>query len=209
MVLVGCLAQAGSLRAGEAAATTPRSRLRIVIANQAGAGDGDLERARSAVGHELRQIGIDVVWTVEERAGASRLPGRAEDLKATERSIMLVLLSSETGAKLVENASDQVLGVALPSASRAYLFYERIGDVARQAGVPIPEPLGYAMLHEIGHLLLSKGHAEVGLMQATLPKLGVATFRQFTRDQETRLRLATRVAAPLDSPVLTASAGIP
>jgi len=208
MALTGCLAQAGILRAEEAAGTTPRSHLRIVIANHAGARDADLERARSAVTYELTRIGIEVQWTGEERLGASRQISAVERQQSSERSIMLILLSSEAGAKLARNASEQLLGMALPSASRGYLFYARIEKAARAAGVSIDDPLSYAMLHEIGHVFLSRGHAQLGIMQATLPKLGVATFRQFTRDQEVRLRSATRVA-PLERPVLTASAGTP
>jgi hypothetical protein len=208
MALMGGVAQRATLQAGEPAAPTVRSRLRVTIANDAGARDVDLGRAGAAVVHELTRIGIDVVWTIEPRAGASAHPGTEERVKFTDRSIMLVLLSSDTGARLSQNASDQVLGMALPSVSRAYLFYARIEDVAREAGVSIPEPLTYVMLHEIGHLLLSDGHAEVGLMRATLPKLGVATVRQFTHDQEARLRLATRVVPP-DVLILTASAENP
>jgi hypothetical protein len=207
MALMGCVGQRATLQAGEAAAPAVKSRLHITIANDAHARDVDLGRTRSAVGHELTRIGIDVVWTVEQRAGASTAD-TAELVKSTERSITLVLLSSDTGAKLAQNASDQVLGMALPSVSRAYLFYARIEDVAREGGVSIPEPLIYVMLHEIGHLLLSEGHADVGLMRATLPKLGVATVRQFTLDQEARLRVATRVVPP-DVLVLTASAESP
>jgi len=208
MALMGWLAQTATLRAGEAAATAPGSRLRIVIANRAGAREADLKRARSAVAYELKRIDIDVTWAVEQRPGASAHSKAADFARSAERSLMLVLLSNEAAGKLARNRSDQLLGVALPPASRAYLFYGPIEKVARQAGVSIHEPLSYVMLHEIGHLLLSEGHAELGLMQATLPKLGVATFRQFTLNQEARLRLATRVA-PTDAPVLTANAVIP
>lgn len=205
VALMGCVAQRATLQAGEAAAPTGRSRLRIKVANDARARDVDLGRARSAVVHELTRIGIEVVWAVDQRAGAATDANTADRVKSTERSLELILLSSQTGATLAQNASDQVLGMAVPSASRAYLFYARIADVARQAGVSIPEPLIYVMLHEIGHLLLSEGHADVGLMQATLPKLGLATLRQFTPGQEAQLRLATRVAKPSDVPTLTAS----
>jgi hypothetical protein len=208
MTLVGCVALPATLQAGEAPASTVRSRLRIKVVNDARARDVDLGRTRSAVVRELTRIGIDVVWTVEPRAGASTYSVTSEPIKFTERSLELILVSSETGATLAQNASDQVLGMAVPAASRAYLFYTRIEDAARQAGVSIPEPLIYVMLHEIGHLLLSDGHAEVGLMRATLPKLGVASIRQFTFDQEARLRLATRVVPP-DVHILTASAGNP
>jgi hypothetical protein len=205
MAVAGCIAQRAIPQSVEAAAPTAGSRVRITIANHAGARDVDLGRARSAVAHELARIGIDVVWTAERPAGASSQSGAPERTLSKERSLMLVLLSSETGAKLARDSSDQLLGVALRPASRAYLFYARIEEAARQASVSIHEPLSYVMLHEIGHLLLPGGHADLGLMRSTLPKLGVATFRQFTLDQEARLRSATRVRTPRDAPVLTAS----
>jgi hypothetical protein len=207
VMALGCIAQRATSQTIEAAAPAG-SRLRITIANHAGARDADLGRARSAVTYELTRIGIDVVWTAERPAGASTQSSPSKRPQSKERSLMLVLLSSETGAKLARDSSDQLMGVALRPASRAYLFYARIEKAARQAGVLIDEPLSYVMLHEIGHLLLSEGHAELGLMRATLPKLGVATFRQFTLDQEARLRLATRVVPP-DPLILTASAGSP
>lgn len=106
---------------------------------------------------------------------------------------MLILLSSDTAAKLAQNTSNQLLGVALRPASPAYVFYARIEAVAREASVSVHEPLSIVLLHEIGHLLLSGGHAQLGIMKAALPKLGVAGFRQFTAHQEAQLRLATRV----------------
>src|SRR5262249_54002261 len=50
----------------------------------------------------------------------------------------------------------------------AYVYGDRVREVARSTEVPLSVALGTIVSHEIGHLLLPGGHAGSGLMQAQL-----------------------------------------
>lgn len=55
-----------------------------------------------------------------------------------------------------------------PGSGIVYLFCETIEPAARERGVPLRDILGVVITHEIGHLLISPGHAERGIMRSQL-----------------------------------------
>src|SRR5262249_60671850 len=72
-------------------------------------------------------------------------------------------------------ASPTALGEALPcglgrEGCIASVFLDRVQEFANRSGISPHEVLGYAMAHELGHLLLgANSHSNRGLMQARLP----------------------------------------
>jgi hypothetical protein len=172
------------------------SRLRITLIDSTQAPDDVLNGSCGVVDHELSRIGIDVAWRVQRLRSDRRTATSAVtegNSGITAREVTLVLLPDITAKMWAPDDTEQALGVALPRAALAYVFYGRLSDVARQAAVPLNVPLGLAVLHEIGHLLLSGGHTSLGIMRPMLPKQGVAGFQQFTASQEAELRNATTV----------------
>jgi hypothetical protein len=64
-------------------------------------------------------------------------------------------------------------GVALPlvpdgASGIILLLYDRLERVAKIGNIPLELVLGITMAHEIGHLLISPGHAAAGIMRAKL-----------------------------------------
>jgi hypothetical protein len=62
------------------------------------------------------------------------------------------------------------LGAAVIDVGYASLFATEVGKQAGQFGVTPATLMGYAMAHEIGHLLLGEKHAASGLMRAVWSK---------------------------------------
>jgi len=64
-------------------------------------------------------------------------------------------------------------GVAVPlvpdgASGIVFLLYDRLEKVAKAGNIPLELVLGITMAHEIGHLLISPGHAAAGIMRAKL-----------------------------------------
>lgn len=83
-----------------------------------------------------------------------------------------------------------LLGLAVPSANRVYIHYDRARALARQYGTPPGWFLGIVIAHEVAHVLLpDAGHADDGLMAATLNPEATPAF---TAQQAQSLRAALR-----------------
>jgi hypothetical protein len=89
-----------------------------------------------------------------------------------------------------------MLGMSVPTYDGtfpvdAYVFAERVGDLARQDSGQVPPLLGAAIAHEVGHLLLAgDAHTVTGIMSARWgPKenkdalMGVLTFSRYQSRQ--------------------------
>ena len=88
-------------------------------------------------------------------------------LPADVRAIHVVLLPRETGD--LRHTSDVVMGAAVwtpQGTGTAYLYYRRIEEQAALHGATPERVLAYAMAHELGHLLGTRGHSATGVMRA-------------------------------------------
>ncbi|MDQ2777177.1 MAG: hypothetical protein M3Y57_19995 [Acidobacteriota bacterium] len=87
-----------------------------------------------------------------------------------------IVLSLITGSP--ETVCPGALGFALPLAhtgAHASIFYDRVEAMARTASTARYVVLGYAIAHELGHVLLrSNEHSQGGLMQT---RWSLATWR--------------------------------
>jgi len=70
---------------------------------------------------------------------------------------------------------DSAYALAIPSldgvpAAYAYVLYGRVEELVKRAKCPETTILAYVMAHEVGHLLLGRGHTPRGLMGANWDK---------------------------------------
>jgi len=86
---------------------------------------------------------------------------------------------------ITTDVSDVTVGFAQPGTSAAMVLYDRIEVFARRHRLKRDRMLGYAIAHELGHLLLPpNSHSLTGVMQASLNiELAAEGRLRFTRDQ--------------------------
>jgi PadR family transcriptional regulator PadR len=127
----------------------------------------ELGIARGRASHIFADAGIRVVWTTRARGGRAAT--------ATHR-IQLVVLSGATADETFLGYGD-MLGIAIPAVSRVYVHYDRVVALARRHRTPPGWFLGVVIAHELAHVLLpGAGHAEHGLMAATLSPEAMPMF---------------------------------
>ena len=81
-----------------------------------------------------------------------------------------------------------LLGLAVPSANRVYIHYDRARALALHYRTPPGRFLGIVIAHEVAHVLLpDAGHAGGGLMAATVNPEATPAF---TAQQAQSLRAA-------------------
>ena len=77
------------------------------------------------------------------------------------------------------------LGFAAPGTSEATILYNRVGKFSKRYGLKREVLLGYAIAHEVGHLLLPpNSHSPSGVMRANIDLQRAAAKKlRFTRQQ--------------------------
>ena len=113
--------------------------------------------------------GINIAWqqsVVEAPEDQGLDMSSAAPQSPDERHYLVVRIAQRTPANVFPGA----LGFALPFAHRGAhvsIFYDRVEALARSMSSASYIILGYAIAHEIGHVLLgSAEHSSTGLMQA-------------------------------------------
>ena len=107
----------------------------------------------------LQRAGIGVAWL--------NCPGRPECAEVPSPTSLIVTLLRRGSAL----ASVDVLGLALEDAggsgTYAYIFENRLNEIAGQTHLATSRLLAYAIAHEIGHLLKGgHSHSAKGIMSA-------------------------------------------
>jgi PadR family transcriptional regulator PadR len=143
-----------------------RPALEVITEDRSSAGV-ELGIARARVNEIFITAGIRVVWSARTAV--------AIGATGTDR-IRLVVLSGP-GADAMFLGHTDLLGLAVPSASRVYIHYDRVLALARHNRTPPGWFLGIVIAHEIAHVLLpDAGHADTGLMRATLSPQATPAF---------------------------------
>ena len=97
-------------------------------------------------------MGVEVLWT---DAPATNAHGRFV--------IHLIIRPKASRPRMMGNA----LGDSHGTGGTAFVYRDRVLDVARARDLEVARVLAYAMAHEMGHLLLPyPSHAITGIMQA-------------------------------------------
>ncbi len=182
--MVWCLLTASFATAEDASA------IRVAVYDYAGVPPQQLAESQAHVSRLFDAIGVEILWsTISPRR---RLPERGKPLGS---QLTIVVLSSAMARRMI--VAGDVMGLAPASVespgSLAYVFYDRVADLARANAAPATDFLGLVIAHEMGHLLLPVGsHSAEGLMRG---RWHAAELRrqqperlQFTREQAEQIR---------------------
>ena len=157
-----------------AAAANGPEPLRVTVYNKASLSGKILSQTAATVQSIFRQSGIEIEW-VEGMAEATEsavtihtsMPQSTDQARrlacAARRDIALTIMPAAPSKVPVST-----LGVAQPYAHEGInvrVYGDHVGLAAARRGVSLPELLGHAIAHEIGHVLLrSTSHDVIGLM---------------------------------------------
>lgn len=157
-----------------------------------------LAQAEGVATEIFATAGIDVYWTTEPVSIAHHLVSDFSSAGGAECAGPLA--SAIVPVQILPHApggfAPQALGYSLPCAElglRVTVYANRLEMVSRDIPVMFYQVLGYALAHELGHVLLrSSTHEKTGLMKGVWSRrdwqrAAVANF-PFTPDQAARMR---------------------
>ena len=156
-----------------------------------------LTRAENEATRIYRTMGVELVWLDASPTSARPHPETISEqlLNASNRDLTISILSGLMVQRT--GTAENVMGVApgtLEARGRlAYVFYERIEDLAQVYWQDTARILGHVMAHEMGHLLLPyNAHSKSGIMRANwdLQQLHLAVdgLVQFSPEQAELIR---------------------
>jgi len=126
----------------------------LQLSNLSAAPAAVVSSAQAEVVRVYAAAGVSMEWTSEAPA-------------ANVRSIHVVLVPLESGD--LRRIADTVMGAAVWTPlgrGLAYVFYRRVEDHAALHNAPPERVLASAVVHELGHLLGTRGHSPTGVMRA-------------------------------------------
>ncbi|MCP5119204.1 MAG: hypothetical protein GY953_51035 [bacterium] len=185
-----------------AAEGLPPVELRVLVYNYAEAPAALVGKAEEVASKIFREADVAATWEI--CAG----PGTRERGCSTSSNLATVYLRllPQAMTKRVRKGELQFGFAPLPAGGspgvHAYVYFNRVKELAEQHLVIVPQLLGQIMAHEIGHLLLgSNNHTRQGLMRAqwTGDKLKEANVRlaYFSRKQAARARASVAARGQL------------
>jgi hypothetical protein len=124
------------------------------LSNLSGAPAAVVSSAQAEVVRVYAAAGVSMEWT-------SAAPA------ANVRSIKVILVPLESGD--LRRVGDTVMGAAVWTPlgnGLAYVFYRRVEEHAALHNAPPERVLASAVVHELGHLLGTRGHSPTGVMRA-------------------------------------------
>jgi len=172
----------------------PRLRITVRFRNWAQVQPMLLEKSQNEASKILRTSGVAITWL--DCSGDNPAAQVSEVCARTVQPAELVLTIGQRS----EAAPKHVLGVALLAPPGEFAHYATIFQDAavKLAWDPssTADVLGYAMAHEIGHLLLGHRHSPTGIMRPELKR------GELRRIPKARFRFTERQAALLREAVL-------
>ena len=144
-------------------------RLPVRLYNYAEAPERSLARAEERAAEVFGHAGAEIVWleglSTGDRTGTIGVDGQP----MTSRYFVLNIVTRRQAARVARGM--EPLGFAMPCSAedpvcRAYVFYDRVEDLAKNEGLPADQVLGYVLAHELGHLFLGPHcHTSDGIMR--------------------------------------------
>ena len=162
----------------------PRQVITVRVDDYRAVPDAMLPRAKEDVSRIYRLAGVDIKWI--DAPDTNPAAGVAIRIIIRRYSV-----SGPTGASA--SVMGTSLGDAHDAGGSAFVFRDRVMKVARERKQDAARLLGYAMAHEMGHLLLPyPAHSTTGIMRAEwdgddLRHIGDGTML-FTPPQTTLIR---------------------
>jgi hypothetical protein len=168
-----------------AAVTVPELDVAVRVYDVAGLTAAERTAALAAAAASLHSAGVAPNWTICS-AGVS-----ACALTPRRGELVLRLVRSPPGTRTGTALGDAHLS-AQDGGVLATIYFDRVRRIAAQARMDMPTLAGYAIAHELGHLLLSSPtHSRHGVMRAVWRprelQRNEASDWQFTPDDARRI----------------------
>ena len=194
-IVLGALALAApamgaSREPGEESASRPRITVRVW--DQGDFDAGVLGAAEMVVDHIFAKAHVTVSWRHCTPSGVEHDSECLEPQGPDEASVRVI------DRRTAENARESLLaGRAVRSSvwegsGLVYVYRDRIEAVSQKADIPVSVILGTVITHEIGHLLLPRGHSALGIMRGEVDLRGWTLAQQgnllFTAEQSRAFR---------------------
>ena len=137
--------------------------------NTAGVDRKALQQGLKFAAMTLRSTGVELL-TVDCSLDTSRATPPCSGFTGPNQISIRLIRRPQKGT---DEIGCQKLGFAdelgtTPGSGIVYLFGDMIETAARDQRVPLQDVLGVVITHEIGHLLIARGHAERGIMRSQL-----------------------------------------
>jgi hypothetical protein len=169
--------------------------LTVLAHDYAGLQDGSVYELQSLSAILLSRVGIRVDWVwcnAGRRDERSALCGA----QPTRGHIVIRILTGYPGHRL---RPVPPLASAAVEDGHASLYALEIRQFASDNGLSLGCLLGYAAVHEIGHVLMGKGHSRSGIMRAVWDRSDFAGMAQsgltFSKPEGEKLRRAVPATA--------------
>ena len=133
-------------------------KLSVAVYNRADVVQPTLVQATRVAGEIFRKTGVETGWDLRD------LPYRGE-LVIPVTILFRPLPQFNLGPRVMGMAT----GVFAGKAPKIYIFYDRVREFSREEALacPLGEILGYAIAHELGHVILGgNSHSLCGIMAA-------------------------------------------
>ena len=175
--------------------------LSILVFNHANVGAATLQEAQQKAATIFAKAGIDVEWRRFSRSTGADAPSAHDAVGRAVLPLNLILPAEKAYPTMKKYLAlpKTALGFALTQregkthGETAYVFVNKVADlIEKEPFADLGVMLGHMMAHELGHLLLGRGHSHSGLMSAEVAertlKLAGAGRLHFTRKQVKRIR---------------------
>jgi hypothetical protein len=155
------LGTAAVLPAADASAESTKPAINLTIADRANVEAPAVRTAVAVASQLFRAIGVDLRWPGEDAGGPPSM----------QVTIVLTVWAGSWPIDHGKRSRNPVLGLSLVNCRRVYVFADRVRQLSRSTAQEFPVVLGRVLAHEIGHQVLPPGHAQTGIMQASLEYL--------------------------------------
>ena len=139
--------------------------LPVRVYDTAGPLESTLAAALAVASAALDTADIDPVW---HRCDGGRTTARCDEpLRSGELVIRVVHARGPVKLSPSHVLGNAMIDTSTGSGRLATIYFDRVLALANASSVDVPRLLGYAIAHELGHLLLATGtHSGRGLMRA-------------------------------------------
>jgi hypothetical protein len=149
-----------------------RARAAAIVHNRARVSGDVMTDGRAIVDRIYARAGVELLWSHP-----------SPKLTPFDGPIIHIIIITSEDAARIGDPPDAIGFTPTSSSGRgmlAYIFEHRVRHVAKGYGVLPGVVLGAAIAHEMGHMLLQKGHTPTGLMRA---EFNQADFRRIRRGE--------------------------
>jgi hypothetical protein len=159
----------------------PMPVVTVTAYDQASVPPQAMNRAKLTVTYICAAAGVQVIWMN---------PSATQSIPAGFAIRLLIRSRAVNGASWVMGMT---LGDTHDTGGLAFVFYDRVLQSAHERELDVAKLLAYAMLHEMGHLLLPPpAHTSSGIMRATWNNDDLRRIingsMQFTTAQQSAIR---------------------